>query len=163
MRHYPGAPQFMNPQGAMAAPMMVQQPSGGPYMGVPQGMAPYAPQMQMYSPNPGQVYPQHAPPPQPHSGFPSPSRGAPMMMHQNSQPGQPPQSVMFMAPGQPGQPLYPAQQAGHGKLFNRFGPTMTALIFDSASGTRQLSPTTAAFPVKSSPGASLPASPTSSS
>lgn len=121
MRHYPGAPQFMNPQG-MAAPMMVQQPSGGPYMGVP----PYGPQMQMYSPNPSHVYPQHGPPPQSHSGFPSPSRGAPMMMHQNSQPGQPPQPVMFMGPGQPGQPghpgqpgqpMYPAQQTGHGKYF----------------------------------------------
>lgn len=108
MRHYPGAPQFVNPQGTMAAPMMVQQPSGGPYMGVP----PYNPQMQMYSPNPGQTYPQHAPP-QPHSGFPSPGRAAPMMMHQNSQSGQPPQPAMFMTPGQPGQPMYPAQQAGH--------------------------------------------------
>lgn len=114
MRHYPGAPQFMNPQGAMAAPMMVQQPSGGPYMGVPQGMAPYTPQMQMYSPSPGHAYPQHAPPPQPQSGFPSPSRGAPMMMHQNSQPGQPPQPVMFM--GQPGQPMYPGQQPGHSEF-----------------------------------------------
>lgn len=162
MRQYPGAPQFMNPQGAMAAPMMVQQPSNGPYMGVPQGMAPYAPQMQMYSPNPGHVYPQHAPP-QPHSGFPSPSRGAPMMMHQNSQSGQPPQSVMFMAPGQPGQPLYPAQQAGHGKFLNRFSLTTTSLIFVGASSTRKLSPTATAFPVKPSPSASLPASPTSSS
>ncbi|KAB8269932.1 hypothetical protein BDV30DRAFT_177399 [Aspergillus minisclerotigenes] len=112
MRPYPGAPQFMNPQANMGAPMMVQQPSSGPYMGVPQGMAPYTPQMQMYSPNPGHAYPQHAPP-QPHSGFPSPSRGAPMMMHQNSQQGQPPQPVMFMSPGQHGQPVYAAQQPGH--------------------------------------------------
>ncbi|KAK1150270.1 poly(A)-binding protein binding protein [Aspergillus melleus] len=112
-RHYPGTPQFMNPQAAMGgAPMMVQQPSSGPYMGVPQGMAPYTPQMQMYSPNPSHAYPQHAPP-QPHSGYPSPSRGAPMMMHQNSQPGQPPQPVMFMSPGQHGQPVYPGQQPGH--------------------------------------------------
>ncbi|KAL5358345.1 hypothetical protein BJX96DRAFT_39782 [Aspergillus floccosus] len=85
MRHYPGAPQFVNPQATMGAPMMVQHPSSGSYMGVPQGMAPYTPQMQMYSPNPGHAYPQPAPP-QPHSGYPSPSRGAPMMMHQNSQP-----------------------------------------------------------------------------
>ncbi|PKY00863.1 hypothetical protein P168DRAFT_321922 [Aspergillus campestris IBT 28561] len=63
MRQYPGAPQFLGPQGAMGgAPMMVQQPSSGPYMGAPQGMAPYTPQMQMYSPNPAQVYPQHGPP-----------------------------------------------------------------------------------------------------
>lgn len=116
MRPYPGAPQFVNPQNGMAAPMMVQQPSAGPYMGMPQGMAPYTPQMQMYSPSPGHAYPQHAaPPPQPHSGYPSPSRGAPMMMHQGSQPGQPPQPVMFMAPGQHGQPVYAAQQPGHSK------------------------------------------------
>ncbi|KAJ5802426.1 uncharacterized protein N7503_004876 [Penicillium pulvis] len=109
MRHYQGShgPQFVNPQ--MGAPMMVQQPSNGPYMGVPQGMSPYTPQMQMYSPSPGHAYPQHAPP-QPHSGYPSPSRGAPMMMHQNSQSGQPPQQMMFMSPGQPG---YGGQQPGH--------------------------------------------------
>lgn len=111
MRHYPGAPQFVGPQNAMGAPMMVQQASGGPYMGAPQGMAPYTPQMQMYSPNPGHAYP--APPPQPHSGYPSPSRGAPMMMHQNSQPGQPPQPIMFMGPAQHGQSAYPPQQPGH--------------------------------------------------
>lgn len=98
-----GGPQFVN-----GAPMMVQQPSNGPYMGVPQAMTPYNAQMPMYSPNPAHVYPQHAPAPQPHSGYPSPSRGAPMMMHQNSQSGQPPQPMMFM----PGQPGYP-QQAGH--------------------------------------------------
>ncbi|CAG8031952.1 unnamed protein product [Penicillium nalgiovense] len=96
-----GGPQFVN-----GAPMMVQQASNGPYMGVPQGMTPYNAQMPMYSPNPGHAYPQHTP--QPHSGYPSPSRGAPMMMHQNSQSGQPPQSMMFM----PGQPGYP-QQSGH--------------------------------------------------
>lgn len=114
MRHYPGAPQFAGPQTTMGAPMMVQQPSGGPYMGVPQAMTPYTPQMQMYSPSPGHAFP--APPPQPHSGYPSPSRGAPMMMHQNSQPGQPPQGVMFMAPAQHGQSVYAAQQPGHGTL-----------------------------------------------
>ncbi|KAK2760843.1 hypothetical protein FQN54_002082 [Arachnomyces sp. PD_36] len=112
-RHYPGGPQFVNPQNGMGAPMMVQNPSSGPYMGVPQGMAaPYNPQMQMYSPNPGHAYPQHTgPPPQPHSGYPSPSRGAPMMMHQGSQQGQPPQPVMFMNP--PGQAGYGQQQPNH--------------------------------------------------
>lgn len=114
-QQYPGGPQFVNPQNGMAAPMMVQQPSSGPYMGVPQGMnGHYNPQMQMYSPNPNYAYPQHnGPPPQPHSGYPSPSRGAPMMMHQGSQPGQPPQPVMFMNPGQQGQPVYAPQQPGH--------------------------------------------------
>jgi hypothetical protein len=112
MRHYQNGPQFSGPQGNMGAPMMVQNPSNGPYMGVPQGMSPYTPQMQMYSPSPGHAYPQHAPPPQPHSGYPSPSRGAPMMMHQNSQSGQPPQPMMFMSPGQPGQPGF-GTQPGH--------------------------------------------------
>ncbi|KAL4877154.1 hypothetical protein BJY04DRAFT_230841 [Aspergillus karnatakaensis] len=110
MRHYQGGPQFVNPQNSMAAPMMVQQPSSGPYMGVPQ--APFTPQMQMYSPNPTHAYP-HVPPPQPQSGYPSPSRGAPMMMHQNSQSGQPPQHVMYMSPGQHQHPGYAGQQPGH--------------------------------------------------
>ncbi|CAG8036848.1 unnamed protein product [Penicillium olsonii] len=104
MRHYQGGPQFVNPQNGMGAPMMAQQHSNGPFMAVPQGMTPYNAQMPMYSPSPGHAYP-HVPAPQPHSGYPSPSRGAPMMMHQNSQSGQPP---MFM----PGQNGYP-QQSGH--------------------------------------------------
>ncbi|OJD11732.1 hypothetical protein AJ78_07554 [Emergomyces pasteurianus Ep9510] len=115
MRHYPGGPQFVNPQTGMGAPMMVQQPSNGPYAGMPQGMGvPYNPQMPMYSPNAGHAYPQHVPPPpQPHSGYPSPSRGAPMMMHQGSQQGHPPQPIMFMNSGQHGQPIYAPQQPGH--------------------------------------------------
>uniref|UniRef100_A0A093VW94 PAB1-binding protein 1 n=1 Tax=Talaromyces marneffei PM1 TaxID=1077442 RepID=A0A093VW94_TALMA len=115
MRQYPGGPQFINPQNGMGAPMMVQQPSSGPYMGVPQGMnGHYNPQMQMYSPNPSYAYPQHGgPPPQPHSGYPSPSRGAPMMMHQGSQPGQPPQPVMYMNQGQQGPVYAPQQPGGH--------------------------------------------------
>lgn len=119
MRQYPGGPHFASPQNGMNAPMMVQQPSNGPYMGVPQGMTgQYNPHMQMYSPNPAYAYPQPGgPPPQPHSGYPSPSRGAPMMMHQGSQPGQPPQPVMFMNPGQHGQPMYaPQQPGGHGEF-----------------------------------------------
>jgi hypothetical protein len=118
MRQYPGGPQFINPQNGMGAPMMVQQPSSGPYMGVPQGMnGHYNPQMQMYSPNPGYAYPQHGgPPPQPHSGYPSPSRGAPMMMHQGSQPGQPPQPAMYMNQGQQGPVYAPQQPGGHGRF-----------------------------------------------
>ncbi|CAI7654327.1 unnamed protein product [Penicillium manginii] len=115
---YQGGPQFMNSGVAMGGAPMMQQPSNGPYMGVPQGMSPYNPQMPMYSPSPGHAYPQHAPPPQSHSGYPSPSRGAPMMMHQNSQSGQPPQ-MMFMPSGQPGQAGYGAQQPGHSEFFLR--------------------------------------------
>ncbi|KAF7719307.1 LsmAD domain-containing protein [Penicillium ucsense] len=112
LRHYQNGPQFSGPQTGMGAPMMVQNPSSGPYMGMPQGMSPYNPQMQMYSPSPSHAYP-HVPPPQSHSGYPSPSRGAPMMMHQNSQSGQPPQPMMFMSPGQPGQPGFGNQPTHH--------------------------------------------------
>lgn len=108
----------MNPQsgmGAMGAPMMTQQHSNGSYMAVPQGMTQYNAQMPMYSPSPGHVYP-HAPA-QPHSGYPSPSRGAPMMMHQNSQSGQPP---MFM-PGQ----SFPQQ--GHSESY--FSPRSSVSSF----------------------------------
>ena len=115
MRHYPGGPQFVNPQNGMGASMMVQQASSGPYMGVPQG-APYNPQMHMYSPNPSHAYPHVQPPPQPHSGYPSPSRGAPMMMHQGSQQGHP-SPVMYMNPGQQhGQPFYGPQHPANSKL-----------------------------------------------
>ena len=108
-RQYPGTPQFMHSQpGQLAAPMMVQQQSSGPYLAPQQ----YNPQMQMYSPSPGHAYPQHITQ-QPHSGYPSPGRGAPMMMHQGSQQGHHPgQSLMFAVPGQPGQMGYP-QQTGH--------------------------------------------------
>lgn len=109
VRQYPGAPQFMHAQnGQLAAPMMVQQQSSGPYMAMSQQ---YNPQMQLYSPSPGHSYPQHVTQ-QPHSGYPSPGRGAPMMMHQNSQQGHHPgQQIMYAVPGQPGQGYQ--QQGGH--------------------------------------------------
>ena len=109
MRQYPGAPQFIHSQGGqLAAPIMIQQQSSGPYLAMPQQ---YTPQMQMYSPSPGHAYPQHVA--QPHSGYPSPSRGAPMMMHQGSQQSHHPgQAVMYALPNQPGQMGYP-QQGGH--------------------------------------------------
>ena len=89
MRQYSAGPQFMTQGGQLAAPMMVQQQSGGPYLGMP-------PQYntQMYSPNPGHVYPNHMAQ-QPNSGYPSPGRAAPMMMHQGSQQGHQPQPAMY--------------------------------------------------------------------
>jgi hypothetical protein len=115
VRHFPGGPQYVSPQNGMGAPMMVQQPSSGPYMAVPQSVGgPYNPQMQMYSPSPAHAYPHGQPPPQPHSGYPSPSRGAPMMVHQGSQQGHP-SPVMYMNPGPHGQPYYGPQQPGHSK------------------------------------------------
>ncbi|KAI9835570.1 MAG: hypothetical protein M1819_002021 [Sarea resinae] len=108
VRQYPGGPQFVNPQGGHIAPMMVHQQSGGPFMGVPQGI-PFQPHM--YSPAQAHAYP-GGPPPQGTNGYPSPGRGAPMMIHQGSQQGQPPQQMMWMSPAHHGQPMYAAQQPG---------------------------------------------------
>ncbi|ERF76098.1 hypothetical protein EPUS_01431 [Endocarpon pusillum Z07020] len=124
MRPYPATPQFMHAQTPqMGAPMMVHQPSNGPYMGIPQQQYPHMP---MYSPNPSQAYPQHAAS-QPHSGYPSPSRAAPMMMHQGSQQGHHSGQHLYGMPSQPaqmgygqyGQPQpmrggYPGQHAPYG-------------------------------------------------
>ncbi len=124
MRQYPATPQFMHTQTPqMGAPMMVHQPSNGPYMGIPQQQYQHMP---MYSPNPPQTYPQHAAS-QPHSGYPSPSRAAPMMMHQGSQQGHHSGQHLYGMSGQPaqmgfgsyGQPQpmrggYPGQPAPYG-------------------------------------------------
>lgn len=102
MRQYHGTPQFMHTQhGQLAAPLMVQQQSSGPYMTVPQS---YNPQMQMYSPSPAHAYPQQ-------NGYPSPGRGAPTMMQQNSQQAHPGQQVMYAMPGQGNQMMYQQQSA----------------------------------------------------
>lgn len=76
IRQFQGTPAMMHSQGQMAAPMMMQQQTNGPYMQMPQQ---YTQQMPMYSPNPQPVYPQQ-------NGYGSPSR-APMMMRQGSQQG----------------------------------------------------------------------------
>jgi hypothetical protein len=108
---YPGVPQFVPQQGGqVSATMMAHGPSGGPFM-IPH--VPFGQQMQMYPPGQVHTYPQHGPPPPPGStGYPSPGRGAPMMMHQGSQQGQPPQVMMIgMSPGQHVQPIYAPQPA----------------------------------------------------
>ena len=114
-RQFPGGPQMIASQGPhLAAPMMVQQPSGGGFMGMPQGVTiPFNPQMAVYPPGTPQPY---GGPSQPPSGYPSPGRGAPMMMHQGSHQGQHPQ--MFMSPGQYNQPLYAQQPPAHSKSRN---------------------------------------------
>lgn len=102
MRQYQGTPQFMHTQhGQLAAPVMVQQQSSGPYMAIPQN---YNPQMPMYSSSPSHAFPQQ-------NGYPSPGRGAPMMMHQNSQQGHHGQQMMYPIPGQGGQVMYQQQNA----------------------------------------------------
>ncbi|KAL9635968.1 MAG: hypothetical protein Q9164_003131 [Protoblastenia rupestris] len=97
-RQYAGVPQYMpGPGQQLAAPMMMQQNSQGPYM-TPQGG-----HVPVYASGVLPSYVQSQPP----SGYPSPSRGAaPMMVQQGSYQGQIPQ----MNGGQQyGQPFYSPQ------------------------------------------------------
>ncbi|KAL9100539.1 MAG: hypothetical protein Q9163_004096 [Psora crenata] len=95
-RHFAGVPQYI-PGQQLAAPMMVQQNSQGPYM------TPQVGQVPVYASG---VIPSYGPS-QPPSGFPSPSRGvAPMMVQQGSYQGQNPQ---LHAGQQYSQPFYSPQ------------------------------------------------------
>jgi len=113
-RPMPGNPQFVNAQGQPMMPhMMANQPSSGQFMGAPMH------QQQMYSPAPAHVYPnqymafnpQHPGP----GGFPSP-RPAPMMQHQGSQQGHPPQQVMYVQQAPHGAQMFAATPPGSCKL-----------------------------------------------
>lgn len=97
----PQGGQFVNGPGPqMGGHMMQQQPSNGPFMGMPA-----QPQMQMYAQAPGYPqYPGHMPPGA--NGFPSPRPGAPMMSHQGSQQGHQQPPVMYMQPGAQGPQMY---------------------------------------------------------
>ena len=98
-RQFSNGPQYMPaPSQQLAAPMMVQQGSQGPYM--PQG-APIA-HVPVYASGGVPSYGQS----QPTSGYPSPGRGAPMMMHQGSYQGQ---NALMHAGQQYGQPFYSPQ------------------------------------------------------
>ncbi|KAI1630247.1 hypothetical protein EDD37DRAFT_96854 [Exophiala viscosa] len=105
MRPFPGTPGMMHAQiGQMGAPMMVQQPSNGPYMAVPQQ---FNPQMQMYSPNSRHAYPQQ------NGAFSSPGQIAPMMMQQGSQQSHTGAPNMMFSVSNQGVPMgYPQQQMG---------------------------------------------------
>ncbi|KAF2710622.1 hypothetical protein K504DRAFT_266615 [Pleomassaria siparia CBS 279.74] len=101
-----GGPQFVNaPAPVMGGQMMTNQPSNGPFMGMPTN-----PQMGMYSPAPGHVYPQYQnqmPPGPGANGFPSPRPGgAPLMNHQGSQQGHQQQPMMYMPHGGQGPPMF---------------------------------------------------------
>ncbi|EXJ58979.1 hypothetical protein A1O7_06410 [Cladophialophora yegresii CBS 114405] len=106
MRQFPGTPGMMHAQvGQVTAPMMVQQPSNGPYMNVPQQFNPHM--GQMYSPTPGYVHPQQ------NGGYSSPVRMAPMMMQQGSQQGHPQApNMMYSMSNQGAQMVYPQAQMG---------------------------------------------------
>jgi hypothetical protein len=87
--------------------MMTNQPSNGPYMGMPGN-----PQMQMYSPAPVQAYPHysgHMPGAPGANGYPnSPRPNAPMMSHQGSQQGHQQQPMMYMQAGAQGPQMFQA-------------------------------------------------------
>ncbi|KAI9892263.1 MAG: hypothetical protein M1814_001722 [Vezdaea aestivalis] len=113
MRSYSGGPHHMPaPNGAQ---MMVHNPSNGPYPNMPQAIGgPFNQQMPMYgSPAQAHVHPYVAGPPSMgpgHNGYPSPGRGAPPMMHQGSQQGQPQNMMMYgMNQGPHHQPMYSNQ------------------------------------------------------
>ncbi|KAF2117516.1 hypothetical protein BDV96DRAFT_489185 [Lophiotrema nucula] len=104
--HQQGGPPFMNPQApGMGGHMMTNQPSNGPFMGMPPN-----PQMHMYSPAPPNAYPQypgHMAGAPSNSGFPSPRPGAaPMMSHQGSQQGHQPQMVYVQQQQSQMQPMF---------------------------------------------------------
>jgi hypothetical protein len=101
--------QFISPPGPqMGGHMMTNQPSNGPFMGMPGN-----PQMQMYSPAPVPAYPQypgHMPgAPGANGGYPnSPRPGAPMMSHQGSQQGHQQPPMMYIQAGVQGPQMFQA-------------------------------------------------------
>jgi hypothetical protein len=109
--------QFISPPGpAMGGHMMTNQPSNGPYMGMPGNQ-----QMPMYSPAPGPAYPQYAghmpgvPGP---NGYPnSPRPGAPMMSHQGSQQGHQQPPMMYMQAGAQGPQMFQVPPPGSSRHF----------------------------------------------
>lgn len=101
-----GGPQFVNPPGpGIGGQMMTNQPSNGPYMGMPTN-----PQMQIYPGAPGAgftQYPGQMPQGPGANGYPnSPRVGAPMMAHQGSQQGHQQQQMMYMQHGAQGPPMF---------------------------------------------------------
>jgi hypothetical protein len=101
-----GGPQFVTPPGpGMGGQMMTNQPSNGPYMGMPTN-----PQMQMYPgapPTGFNHYPGQMSTGPGANGYPnSPRVGAPMMAHQGSQQGHNGQQMMYMQHGAQGPPMF---------------------------------------------------------
>ena len=153
-RQYPSGPQISSHGPHLAAPMMVQQPSNGAYMGIPQPMGiPFNPQMPMYPGSAPQVY---GAPSQPPSGYPSPGRAAPMMVHQGSHQGQHP--PMYMNPTQYVQPIYAQQQPIHSKSMTLTSNIFLRLMKCSGPHARHLRLSTTTLCSKPAPNPSLPAS-----
>jgi hypothetical protein len=114
LRAQPG-PQYVNPPPpGMGGQMMTNQPSNGPYMGMPTN-----PQMPMYSSAPGHGYPQYPgqmPGVPGTNGFGSPRPGAaPLMSHQGSQQGHQQQPMMYMQHGGQGPPMFAGIPPGSSK------------------------------------------------
>ncbi|KAF2471641.1 uncharacterized protein BDR25DRAFT_324831 [Lindgomyces ingoldianus] len=107
-----GGQQFVQPPApGMGGQMMTNQPSNGPFMGMPSN-----PQMPMYSPAPGPAYPHYPsgmPAPPGTNGFPSPRPGgAPLMSHQGSQQGHQPQQLVYMQHGTQVPPMFAQMPPG---------------------------------------------------
>lgn len=110
-------PQFVTPPGpGIGGQMMTNQPSNGPYMGMPAN-----PQMQMYPGAPGSgfsQYPGQMPQGPGGNGYPnSPRVGAPMMVHQGSQQGHQQQQMMYMQHGAQGPPMFAQVPPGSSKWY----------------------------------------------
>ena len=114
-----GGPQFVNPPPpGMGGQMMTNQPSNGPFMGMPAN-----PQMPMYSAAPGHGYPQYPgqmPGVPSANGFPSPRPGgAPLMSHQGSQQGHQQQPLMYMQHSGQGPPMFAGMPPGSSRSPSR--------------------------------------------
>jgi len=101
-----GGPQFVAPPGpGMGGQMMANQPSNGPYMGMPGN-----PQMPMYPAVPGPGYPQYpgqmATGPGVNGYSNSPRPGAPIMAHQGSQQSHQQQGLVYMQHSGQGPPMF---------------------------------------------------------
>jgi hypothetical protein len=146
--------QFISPP-TMGGHMMTNQPSNGPYMGMPGN-----PQMPMYSPAPGPAYPQypgHMPGVPGPNGYPnSPRPGAPMMSHQGSQQGHQQPPMMYMQTGAQGPQMFQVPP-GSSKFFpcphhvaftNSISDTNARTVCSTTSASLWL--TSSASPVPSS-------------
>lgn len=94
--------------GQISAPMMMQQQSSGPYMGMQNPMG-----MVFPSPRVAHAFPQQQ------NGYPSPGPMAPVMMHQGSQQGYGNQSMMYANTGMYGG--HPQMGRGYGGNHTPYG------------------------------------------
>jgi hypothetical protein len=153
--------QFISPPGPqMGGHMMTNQPSNGPFMGMPGN-----PQMQMYSPAPAPAYPQypgHMPgAPGANGGYPnSPRPGAPMMSHQGSQQGHQQPPMMYIQAGAQGPQMFQMPPGSSRFPIHRLPFTIVRTDIDSDTDAWTI-PTAPSAPVRLTAPASSISAPTS--